>query len=106
MFIDFILASSVVIIISLLVVFVCAVYIDIYRENCLASPRVMLYTAFFICIVECGRVITEALDMKEEPTAMDVVRGKTDLVVVCREGAPVDTLIVFKDKELKLKTNK
>ena len=34
----------------------------------------------------------------EEPTALDVYRGKTELVVTSKNGVPVDSVVVFKNK--------
>ena len=34
-----------------------------------------------------------------EPTAMDVYQGKTTLEITYRDGVPVDSVVVFKDKE-------
>lgn len=32
----------------------------------------------------------------KEPTALDVYRGRTELVVTSRNGVPVDSVVVFK----------
>ncbi len=34
-----------------------------------------------------------------KPTAMDVYEGKTTLEVTYRDGVPVDSVVVFKDKK-------
>ena len=35
----------------------------------------------------------------DRPTAMDVYQGKTTLKVTYKNGVPVDSVVVFKDKE-------
>ena len=34
-----------------------------------------------------------------KPTAIDVYKGKTTLEITYKEGVPVDSVVVFKDKE-------
>jgi hypothetical protein len=34
-----------------------------------------------------------------KPTAMDVYKGKTTLEITYKDGVPVDSVVVFKDKE-------
>lgn len=34
-----------------------------------------------------------------KPSAMDVYQGKTTLEITYRNGVPVDSVVVFKDKE-------
>lgn len=34
----------------------------------------------------------------DEPTAMDVYQGKTTLEIIYKDGVPVDSVVVFKDK--------
>lgn len=34
-----------------------------------------------------------------KPTAMDVYKGKTTLEITYKDGVPVDSIVVFKDKE-------
>lgn len=34
-----------------------------------------------------------------KPTAMDVYEGKTTLEITYKDGVPVDSIVVFKDKE-------
>lgn len=35
----------------------------------------------------------------KEPTAMDVYQGKTTLEITYKDGIPVDSVVVFKNKE-------
>ena len=37
--------------------------------------------------------------LKEEPSAMDVYQGKTTLEITYKDGVPVDSVVVFKNKE-------
>ena len=34
-----------------------------------------------------------------KPTAMDVYRGKTTLEITYKEGVPIDSVVVFKNKK-------
>ena len=34
-----------------------------------------------------------------KPTAMDVYQGKTTLEITYKDGVPIDSVVVFKDKE-------
>lgn len=47
-------------------------------------------------------VLSGGLFMYEEgrkPTAMDVYQGKTTLQITYRDGIPVDSIVVFKEKK-------
>lgn len=35
----------------------------------------------------------------DTPTAMDVYKGKTTLEITYKDGIPIDSVVVFKDKE-------
>lgn len=35
----------------------------------------------------------------KQPTAMDVYKGKTNLEIIYKDGVPIDSVVVFKDKE-------
>ncbi len=35
----------------------------------------------------------------EKPTAMDVYQGKTTLEITYKDGVPIDSVVVFKNKE-------
>lgn len=37
---------------------------------------------------------------KDKPTAMDVYQGKTTLEITYKDGIAIDSVVVFKDKEL------
>ena len=45
-----------------------------------------------------GGIMT-AFQESHEPTAMDVYKGKTTLEITYKDGVPVDSVVVFKDKE-------
>ena len=38
------------------------------------------------------------LDVKKEPSAMDVYRGKTTLEITYKDGIAIDSIVVFKYK--------
>ena len=39
--------------------------------------------------------------ISDEPTALDVYRGKTTLEITYKDSIPIDTIIVFKDEFIK-----
>ena len=39
------------------------------------------------------------LQESNKPTAMDVYQGKTTLEIIYKDGVPIDSVVVFKDKE-------
>ena len=39
------------------------------------------------------------LGNKNKPSAMDVYKGKTTLKITYKDGVPIDSVVVFKDKE-------
>ena len=51
-----------------------------------------------ICL---GLIITLCwiIDRNTNPTAMDVYQGKTTLEITYRDSVPVDSIVVFKNKE-------
>lgn len=56
--------------------------------------------ALFICImfsVVGGALIVIKCDL-DKPTAIDVYQGRTTLEITYRDGAPVDSVVVFKNK--------
>ena len=44
-------------------------------------------------------MILSAIMISSEPRAIDVYRDKTTLEITYRDGVPVDSVVVFKDKE-------
>lgn len=52
-----------------------------------------LVYSFLICIV-----FILILIQKQTPTAMDVYQGKTTLEITYKDGVPVDSVVVFKEK--------
>ena len=47
-------------------------------------------------------ILSGGIMMYEEsrkPTAMDVYKGKTTLEITYKDGEPIDSVVVFKDKE-------
>lgn len=49
-----------------------------------------------VCI---GTVLITTSCYETNPSAMDVYQGKTTLEITCKDGIPVDSVVVFKDKE-------
>ena len=57
--------------------------------------------AFFLCVMG-AYILSGGIMMNQEsgkPTAMDVYQGKTTLEITYKDGVPVDSIVVFKDKE-------
>lgn len=46
-----------------------------------------------------GAMLIMANNYEKEPSAMDVYRGKTTLEITYKDGVPVDSVVVFKDKK-------
>ena len=57
--------------------------------------------AFFFAVIG-AYLLSGGIMMYQEsfkPTAMDVYKGKTTLEITYKDGVPVDSAVVFKDKE-------
>jgi hypothetical protein len=57
--------------------------------------------AFFFAVIG-AYILSGGIMMHDEsrkPTAMDVYQGKTTLEITYKDGVPVDSVVVFKDKE-------
>ena len=57
--------------------------------------------AFFLGIIG-AYILSGGIMMYQEsckPTAMDVYKGKTTLEITYKDGVPVDSVVVFKNKE-------
>ena len=51
-------------------------------------------------ILACiGSVLIVAIRYEANPSAMDVYQGKTTLEITYKDGVPVDSVVVFKNKE-------
>ena len=48
---------------------------------------VILFTIFVLCLIYWSK-----------PTAIDVYRGKTTLEITYKDGVPIDSTVVWKDK--------
>lgn len=44
-------------------------------------------------------VVVASDNISGEPSAMDVYQGKTTLEITYKNGVPVDSVVIFKDKE-------
>ena len=47
-----------------------------------------------------GGYIMGLVVVDDEPTALDVYRGNTELKITSVNGIPTDTVVIFKDKKL------
>ena len=65
-----------------------------------ASEEPYFSTVSFIsgCAVIFGIFVVIDTSSPEEPSAIDVYRGKTTLEITYRDSIPVDTVVVFKDE--------
>jgi hypothetical protein len=55
---------------------------------------------YFGTILACiGSVLIVAIRYERDPSAMDVYQGKTTLEITYKDGIPIDSVVVFKDKE-------
>lgn len=64
-----------------------------YNDDWLAYSAITCFVVGFILFVCC------AIDNKTNPTAIDVYRGKTTLEVTYKDGVPIDTVVVFKERK-------
>ena len=57
--------------------------------------------SFLVGFFVCGLLASffEYSHYTIKPTAMDVYQGKTILEITCKDGVPVDSVVVFKNKE-------
>lgn len=60
-----------------------------------AEPKVVVG----IILVYTGTMIFHSEISEGHPTAIDVYRGKTTLEITYKDSIPVDSVVVFKDKE-------
>ena len=83
-------------------------------ETLIVVGLIMLITSLFclLCIDKSGLafllgvigayLLSGGLIMYQEsnkPTAMDVYQGKTTLEITYKDGVPIDSVVVFKDKK-------
>lgn len=60
------------------------------------NPAPTFFVVFGFIFIGSG--INELND-KNKPTAMDVYQGKTTLEITYKDGVPIDSMVVFKDKK-------
>ena len=54
---------------------------------------------WFGTLLACvGFALLAATHYEAQPTAMDVYKGKTTLELTYKDGIPIDTVVVFKNK--------
>lgn len=61
-----------------------------------------VYHLGFLLGIIGAYILSSSMMMLQEsykPTAMDVYQGKTTLEITYKDGVPVDSVVVFKDKE-------
>lgn len=65
-----------------------------------SAAAIVLLIAFLAFVVSaCCLAVKEQNTIEQNtPTAMDVYRGDTTLEITYRDGVPVDTVVVFKQK--------
>lgn len=75
-----------------IILFIIGTLISIVSSDC--DARVAVGTT----LVAIGTTIF-ILGGNPNPTAMDVYRGRTTLEITYKDGVPVDSVVVFKDKK-------
>ena len=60
------------------------------------NPAPTFFVVFGFIFISSG---INGLNDKNKPTAMDVYQGKTTLEITYKDGVPIDSMVVFKDKE-------
>lgn len=63
------------------------------NDEWLAYSSITCFVVGFILFICC------AIDKETNPTAIDVYRGKTTLEVTYKNGVPIDTVVVFKERK-------
>ena len=59
----------------------------------------LAYSAITCFVIVFILFVCFAINNKTNPTAIDVYRGKTTLEVTYKDGVPIDTVVVFKEKK-------
>lgn len=57
------------------------------------------YTVSTITVSIITFISGYAIDKETNPTAIDVYRGKTTLEITYKDGVPIDTIVVFKERK-------
>lgn len=63
-------------------------------EESEGSPAVL----FGVILISIGSAMICSSFHDSEPSAMDVYQGKTTLEITYKDGVPVDSVVVFKEK--------
>lgn len=63
------------------------------NDEWLAYSSITCFVVGFILFICC------AIDKETNPTAIDVYRGKTTLEVTYKDGVPIDTVVLFKERK-------
>lgn len=88
----FFILSLIFIVIPIITMFY-AVCFPKYNDDWLAYSAITCFAVGFILLICC------AIDKETNPTAIDVYRGKTTLEVTYKDGVPIDTVVVFKERK-------
>ena len=89
-----------IIFIALTVVAICVAFVSLMCDwDCLIAPS--LFTAIISLFIGIGWGFCNAVYYScynNEPTALDVYRGKTTLEITYRDSVAVDSVVVYKMK--------
>lgn len=77
-----------------IILFILGILTGVYF-NVNPTPTLFILSGFLFMI---GSGMTGLYD-KNKPTAMDVYKGRTTLEITYKDGVPVDSVVVFKNKE-------
>lgn len=84
---------TILILIVGIILFMLGVLIGIYF-NVNPIPTIFVFVGFIFIVSGIIRFNDE-----NKPTAIDVYQGKTTLEITYKDGVPVDSVVVFKNKE-------
>ena len=87
----FFILSLILIVIPIITMFY-AVCFPKSNDDWLAYSSITCFAVGFILFICC------AIDNEINPTAIDVYRGKTTLEITYKDGVPIDSTVVFKEK--------
>jgi hypothetical protein len=74
-----------------IILFILGILIGVYF-NVNPTPTFFILFGFML-------IVNFIINNENEPTAMDVYKGKTTLEITYKDSIPIDSVVVFKDKE-------
>lgn len=77
-----------------LILLIIAIILDFHTLGKLAAKGILISFVFFIVV----RIVINIMTPNNEPTALDVYRGKTTLEITYRDSVAVDSVVVYKVK--------